>query len=269
MSENMRAEIGVFGGSGFYSFLEDTTELEIKTPYGDPSGKIVIGEVSGKSVAFMPRHGRNHGLPPHMINFRANIYAMKELGVKYIFGPCASGSLQPHIKPGQFVICDQFVDRTKGRRDTFFDGPKTVHIAMAKPYCPDLRKIVIQSAKELDIEHHTEGTVVVIQGPRFSTVAESKWYARQGWEVINMTQYPESYLAREQEICYVNISLITDYDVGLEGHPDVGPVTLEEVVKVFNENNEKIKNLLFRAIGKIPGGRQCTCSRALKDAIIS
>ncbi|MCK5567864.1 MAG: MTAP family purine nucleoside phosphorylase, partial [Actinomycetia bacterium] len=139
MSENMRAEIGVFGGSGFYSFLEDTTELEIKTPYGDPSDKIVIGEVSGKSVAFMPRHGRNHGLPPHMINFRANIYAMKELGVKYIFGPCASGSLQPHIKPGQFVICDQFVDRTKGRRDTFFDGPKTVHIAMAKPYCPDLR----------------------------------------------------------------------------------------------------------------------------------
>ncbi|GAG37466.1 unnamed protein product, partial [marine sediment metagenome] len=163
----------------------------------------------------------------------------------------------------------QFVDRTKGRRDTFFDGPKTVHIAMAKPYCPNLRKIVIQSAKELDIEHHPEGTVVVIQGPRFSTVAESKWYACQGWEVINMTQYPESYLAREQEICYVNISLITDYDVGLEGHPDVGPVTLEEVVKVFNENNEKIKNLLFRAIGKIPGGRQCICSRALKDAIIS
>ena len=269
MSEKTRAEIGVFGGSGFYSFLEDITELEIKTPYGDPSDKVIIGEVNGKKIAFMPRHGRNHDLPPHMINFRANIYAMKELGVKYIFGPCASGSLQPHIKPGQFVICDQFVDRTKGRRDTFFDGPKTVHIAMAQPYCPDLRKIVIQSAKELDIEHHPEGTVVVIQGPRFSTVAESKWFSSQGWEVINMTQYPENYLAREQEICYVNISLITDYDAGLEGHPDVGTVTLEEVVRVFNENNEKIRNLLFAAIEKIPDQRQCICSRALKDAIIN
>ena len=269
MSEKARAEIGVFGGSGFYSFLEDTTEFDLKTPYGDPSDKVVIGEVGGKKVAFLPRHGKDHDLPPHMINFRANIYAMKELGVKYIFGPCASGSLQPHIKPGQFVICNQFVDRTKGRKDTFFDGPKTVHIGMAEPYCPDLRKIVIQSAKELDIDHHPKGTVVIIQGPRFSTVAESKWFASQDWEVINMTQYPESYLAREQEICYVNISLITDYDVGLEGHPDVAPVNMEEVVKVFNENNEKLKDLLFKAIGKIPEGRQCICSRALKDAIIS
>lgn len=269
MSENTKAEIGVFGGSGFYSFIEDTIELEIKTPYGDPSDKIVIGDVGGKKVAFMPRHGRNHDLPPHMINFRANIYAMKELGVKYIFGPCASGSLQPYVKPGQFVICDQFVDRTKGRRETFFDGPETVHIAMAEPYCPDLRKIVIESAKELGISHHPEGTVVIIQGPRFSTIAESRWFSSQGWEVVNMTQYPENYLAREQEICYVNISLITDYDIGLEGHPDVAPVTLEEVVRVFNENNEKIKNLLFRAIEKIPGRRKCICSRALKDAIIS
>ncbi len=269
MSEKTRAEIGVFGGSGFYSFLEDTTEIDMKTPYGDPSDKIVLGEVGGRKVAFLPRHGKNHDLPPHMINFRANIYAMKELGVKYIFGPCASGSLQPHIKPGQFVICDQFVDRTKGRKDTFFDGPKTIHITMAQPYCPDLRKIVARSAEELDIAHHQKGTVVIIQGPRFSTVAESKWFASQGWEVINMTQYPESYLAREQEICYVNISLITDYDVGLEGHPDVVPVTLEAVVKVFNENNEKLKNLLFKAIEKIPEGRQCICSRALKDAIIS
>ena len=140
---------------------------------------------------------------------------------------------------------------------------------MAQPYCPDLRDIVTQSAKELGIDHHPKGTVVIIQGPRFSTVAESKWFASQGWEVINMTQYPESYLAREQEMCYVNISLITDYDVGLEGHPDVAPVTLEEVVKVFNENNEKLKDLLFMAIEKIPEGRQCVCSRALKDAIIS
>jgi len=267
MGKNIEAEIGVFGGSGFYSFLEDREEIEIKTPYGPPSDKVVLGEIGGKKVAFMPRHGRNHSLPPHMINYRANIFAMKELGVKYIFGPCASGSLQSHIKPGQFVICDQFVDRTSGRKDTFYDGPKTVHISMAEPFCPDLRKIIIESAKELGIEHHQKGTVVIIQGPRFSTVAESKWFASQGWEVINMTQYPESYLAREQEICYANISLITDYDVGLEDRSDIVPVTMEEVVRVFNNNNEKIKDLLFRSIEKIAGERKCLCRRALKDAI--
>jgi len=269
MAKDIKAEIGVFGGSGFYSFLEDTEEIEVKTPYGPPSDKVIMGQVGGKDVAFIPRHGRNHDLPPHKINFRANIYAMKKLGVKYLFGPCASGSLQPHVKPGHFVICDQFVDRTKGRIDTFYDGPKTVHIAMAEPYCPDMRSVIIESAKELDIEHHGQGTVVIIQGPRFSTKAESKWFAAQGWEVINMTQYPENYLAREQEICYANISLITDYDVGLEGHPDVKPVTLEEVVRVFKENNEKIKDLLFRSIEKLTGIRKCLCSTALKDAIIN
>lgn len=269
MAKDIKAEVGVFGGSGFYSFLEDTEEIEIDTPYGPPSDKIVLGEVSGKNVAFMPRHGRNHDIPPHMINFRANIYAMKQLGVKYIFGPCASGSLQPHVKPGHFVICDQFVDRTRGRKDTFYDGPKTVHIAMAEPYCPHMREIIAGCAAELGIEHHNGGTVVIIQGPRFSTKAESRWFASQGWEVINMTQYPENYLAREQEICYANISLITDYDVGLEDHPDVKPVTLEEVVRVFNQNNVKIKDLLFKSIEKLGGERKCLCSRALKDAIIN
>lgn len=269
MTGDMKAEIGVFGGSGFYSFLEDTREIEVKTPYGPPSDKVVLGEVGGRNVAFMPRHGRDHGLPPHMINFRANIYAMKELGVKYIFGPCASGSLQPHVEPGHFVICDQFVDRTKGRKDTFYDGPKTIHISMAEPYCPHMRDIIAQSAEELGIDHHKKGTVVVIQGPRFSTGAESRWFSSQGWEVINMTQYPENYLAREQEICYANISLITDYDAGLEGHPDVKPVTLEEVVRVFKENNEKIKDLLFRSIEKLDRKRECLCSSALKDAIIN
>ena len=263
------AEVGVFGGSGFYSFLEETQEIEIETPYGPTSDKIIMGEVSGKRIAFIPRHGRKHDLPPHKINYRANIYAMKQLGVKYLFGPCAAGSLQPHIKPGQFVICNQFVDRTSGRIDTFYEGPKVVHIPMAEPYCPDLRKIVIETAKEMDIKYHPKGTVVVINGPRFSTVSESRWFGSQGWEVINMTQYPEAYLAREQEICYVNISLITDYDVGLEGHPGIKPVSIEEVVKVFNENNEKIRNLLFKAIEMIPQKRDCVCSRALKDAIIN
>ncbi len=269
MDDTIQADIGVFGGSGFYSFLEDTQEIEIDTPYGPPSDKIILGEASGKRIAFIPRHGRNHDFPPHKINYRANIYAMKQLGVKYIFGPCAAGSLQPYIKPGHFVICDQFVDRTNGRKDTFFDGPKVVHIAMAEPYCPDLRKIVIETAEGMGIKYHPKGTVVVIKGPRFSTIPESRWFASQGWEVINMTQYPEAYLAREQEICYVNISLITDYDVGLEGYPDIKPVSIEEVVQVFNENNEKVRNLLFKAIEKIPMKRNCICSRALKDAIIN
>ena len=269
MIGNQKADVGVFGGSGFYSFLEEIQEYEVDTPYGAPSDKVVIGEVAGKKVAFIPRHGRNHDLPPHKINYRANIYAMKKLGVQYIFGPCTSGSLQPHIKPGQFVVCDQFVDRTKGRIDTFYDGPKTIHINMTEPYCPTLRKIVIESAKELKIDSHPRGTIVVIQGPRFSTRSESKWFASQGWEVVGMTQYPEMCLAREQEICYVNISLITDYDAGLEGHPEVKPVTIGEVIRVFKENNEKVKSLLFKAISKIPDKRDCICSHALKDTAVN
>lgn len=269
MSCNKKAEIGVFGGSGFYSFLKKAEEYNIDTPYGKPSDKVIVGTVEGKRVAFMPRHGRNHSLPPHKINYRANIYAMKELGVKRIFGPCVSGSLQPHIKPGHFVVCDQFVDRTKSRTDTYYDGPETIHVAMAEPYCPDLRRIVVESAAELKIKCHPAGTVVVIQGPRFSTKAESRWFSGQGWEVINMTQYPEMYLAREQEICYVNISLITDYDAGLEGHPEVKPVTIGEVVRVFKENNKKVRELLFKSISKIPDSRDCICANALKDAAVN
>jgi 5'-methylthioadenosine phosphorylase len=269
MNDNQKAEIGVLGGSGFYSFLEKTEECDIITPYGSPSGKVAVGTVEGKKVAFIPRHGKNHSLPPHKINYRANIYAMKMLGVKYIFAPCASGSLQPHVKPGHFVVCDQFIDMTKGRIDTFYDGPKTIHIAMAEPYCPELRKIVIESAEELNIDFHPEGTVVIIQGPRFSTRSESRWYSSQGWEVINMTQYPEVCLAREQEICYVNISLITDYDAGLEGCPEIEPVNVEEVIRVSNENNKKLTALLLKAISKIPEERNCICSHALQGAEVS
>lgn len=264
-----KADVGVFGGSGFYSFMKRVKEYKIDTPYGAPSDKVAIGMLEGKRVAFIPRHGRNHNLPPHKINYRANIYAMKKIGVKRIFGPSASGSLQPHVKPGQFVVCDQFVDRTRGRIDTFYDGPKTIHIAMAEPYCPVLRKIVIESAEELNIDCHPTGTAVIVQGPRFSTRAESRWFAAQGWEVINMTQYPEVYLAREQEICYVNISIITDYDAGLEGHPEMEPVTIGEVTRVFKENNEKMRSLLLKSILKVPGRRDCICSQALKGAAVN
>ena len=268
MGKEAIADVGVFGGSGFYNFLEIKKEINIKTEYGQPSDKIIIGELESLRVAFLPRHGRYHTIPPHKINYRANVYAMKEIGVKQIFGPCAAGSLQPEIKPGDFVICDQFVDRTNCRIDTFYDGPHTTHISTAVPYCPVLRKNAIESAKELGIKCHDSGTVVVVQGPRFSTKSESRWYSGQGWDVINMTQYPEVTLARELEICYVNISLITDYDAGLEGNPDVKPVTSQDIIKIFKENNEKLRELLFKAIPKVIKKRECVCSTALKGAII-
>ncbi|GAB4291332.1 MAG: S-methyl-5'-thioadenosine phosphorylase [Coriobacteriia bacterium] len=258
-----QAEIGVFGGSGFYSLLESPQEIKVDTPYGAPSSPVMYGEIGGKTVAFLPRHGKEHTLPPHMINYRANVYAMKLLGVERIIGPNACGSLQPHVEPGDFVICDQFVDRTWGRKDTFYDGPTTTHVSSADPYCPTMRAIATDKARELGISVHEKGTVVVIQGPRFSTRAESKWFASQGWEVINMTQYPECYLARELEICYCNISLITDHDAGAEG---VEPVTNDEVVRVFTENNEKLKALLHAMIPSLPAERPCPCATALEGA---
>jgi 5'-methylthioadenosine phosphorylase len=254
------AEIGVFGGSGFYSFLDNVREIEPDTSFGKPSDKIALADFEGRTIAFLPRHGKDHRFPPHKIPYRANIQAMKDLGVTKILAPTASGSLQPHIAPGDFVICDQFVDRTTGREDTFFNGPEVRHISSGHPYCPVLRQIAITSAKNQGITVHEKGTVVVIQGPRFSTIAESRWYAKMGWEVINMTQYPEVYLAREAGICYANIALITDYDAGLEGRDDIQPVTEAEVFKVFEQNNEKVKKLLFEILKKIdPRDSACSC----------
>jgi len=255
-----KADVGVFGGTGFYEFLDNVEEIELETPYGKPSDKITIANVGTKRVAFLPRHGKDHRYPPHKIPFRANLYAMKELGVTRIIAPTASGSLQPHIEPGDFVICDQFVDRTTGREDTFFDGPELYHISAAEPYCPELRKLAYETANELGIPVHEKGTVVVIQGPRFSTKAESRWYSKMGWEVINMTQYPECILAKELGICYVNIALITDYDVGLEGRSDIAAVTQEEVYRVFKANNEKVKKLIYTMIEKMSLERNCACS---------
>ncbi|MGI8923255.1 MAG: S-methyl-5'-thioadenosine phosphorylase [Fimbriimonadales bacterium] len=244
------AEVGVFGGSGFYSLLENVREVKVDTPYGPPSDSVFVAEVSGRKVAFLPRHGRTHSLPPHKINFRANVWAFKALGVKAVISPCAAGSLQQHVRPGEFVLCDQFVDRTRGRQDTFFDGPIVSHVSPADTYDPTLRQIAAEVIRSHDIGLHETGTVVVIQGPRFSTKAESKWFGDQGWEVINMTQYPEAYLCREMGMAVLNISLITDYDSGL--HAEVEPVTAASVLAVFEQNAKRIRQVVIDIIGKIP-----------------
>jgi 5'-methylthioadenosine phosphorylase len=245
-SMEKRAEIGVFGGSGFYH-LDGAEEIMVDTPYGAPSDSITLATIGGKRVAFMPRHGKQHQIPPHMINYRANLWAMKELGVTRVIGPCAAGSLQPHVRPGDFVICDQFVDRTSGRKDTFYDGPVDHTYLYCRPLLSGAEQTGCREGQEaLGITVHETGTVVVIQGPRFSTRSESRWYGSQGWEVINMTGYPECVLARELGMCYVNISLITDYDAGLEGRPGIAPVTHEAVIEVFNQNNDKLRSAAAR-----------------------
>jgi 5'-methylthioadenosine phosphorylase len=257
------AEIGVFGGSGFYEFLDDVEEVAVDTPYGKPSAPLTIGDVGGKPVAFLPRHGRAHELPPAQINYRANVWAMKEVGVRRIIGPNASGALKAELALGEFVVCDQFVDRTSGRRDTFYEGPETTHVSAADPFCPELRRILVETAGDLGIPVRDDGTVVVVNGPRFSTRAESKWFQDSGWDVINMTAYPEGYLARELELCYANISMVTDHDVGVEG---TSPVSHYDVLRVFGENNERLRELLFTAIPKIGPQPEDVCATALRGA---
>jgi len=256
-----KADIGIFGGSGFYSLIDGVEEIAISTPYGEPSDKIALAKVEGKSVAFLPRHGKKHQFPPHKIPYRANMYAMKELGVEQIIAPTAAGSLKPDIKPGSFVICDQFIDRTCGREDTYYEGPIVKHTSTANPYCSRLRNIALEVGIDQEINIHKQGVVVVIQGPRFSTRAESRWFSSMGWEVINMTQYPEVVLARELGLCYVNIALITDYDAGLEGREDIIPVTEEEVYRVFADNNERVKKLIFGMLEKIPVKVDTNCCK--------
>ena len=245
-----RAEIGVFGGSGFYSLLEDVREVKVDTPYGAPSDSVFLADVAGRRVAFLPRHGRRHTIPPHRVPYRANVWAMRSLGVKAVISPCAAGSLQAHVKPGDFVVCDQFVDRTSGRDQTFFDGPIVTHVSSAEIYDPELRKIAIEAIRANDIPVHEHGTVVVIQGPRFSTKSESRWFSDAGWEVINMTQFPEAYLCRELGMAVVNISLITDYDAGvIEGTEAVNAMS---VLEVFELNAARIRKVVLDMIGAFP-----------------
>ncbi len=245
-----RAEIGVFGGSGFYSLLDAVREIKVDTPYGAPSDSFFLADVSGRRVAFLPRHGRRHTIPPHRINYRANAWAMRSLGVKAVISPCAAGSLQPNVHPGDFVLCDQFVDRTNGRADTFYEGPIVSHLSSADIYDPTLRAIAADVIREQGIPLHEHGTVVVINGPRFSTKAESRWFSDAGWEVINMSQYPEAYLCRELGMAVVNISLITDYDAGV--HTGTEAVDAISVLEVFAQNAARIQKVVLEMIGRFP-----------------
>lgn len=272
-----RAEIGVIGGSGFYDLLEKEQEVEVATPFGAPSDKVRLGRVVGHRVAFLPRHGQGHKIPPHKIPFKANLFALKKMGVKQIISPAAVGSLNPLIKPGDFVICNQFINWTKKREDTFYNGQeieglkksgRVVHVSLADPYCPELRRLANRCCQKLNIPHHETGTVVVIDGPRFSTRAESRLFASQGGDIINMTIYPEVVLARELGMCYVNIGLVTDYDVGLIGHKNIKPVTIKEVLKIFNENNQKVKDLIFEIIKNLPQERKCGCEKFIDEAVV-
>ncbi|MDQ6900099.1 MAG: S-methyl-5'-thioadenosine phosphorylase [Candidatus Dormibacteraeota bacterium] len=212
--------VAVIGGSGLYRLLDDPEEVRLDTPYGNTSDVVSIGNLGGATVAFLPRHGRNHELAPHQVPYRANLWALKKLGVRRVIAPAASGSLQSEIFPGDIVICDQLVDRTSGRADTYSEPGCVIHASLADPYCEALRHLACAAARTLELRVHEEGTVVVIQGPRFSTRAESRWFAQAGWAVVNMTQYPEAALARELGLCYLNLSVVTDRDAGVTGDPD-------------------------------------------------
>ena len=259
MTAAANVDVAVIGGSGLYALLDDTTELTIKTPYGAPSDVITVGEVTGRQVAFLPRHGRDHRLPPHRIPYRANVWALRSLGVRQILAPCAVGGLRPELGPGTFVVPDQFVDRTSGRTQTFHDVG-AVHVAMADPYCVDGRATVRSAAAEVGVNIVDGGTMVVVEGPRFSTRAESQWFAGQGWSLVNMTGYPEAVLARELELCYTPIALVTDLDAGVEHGTGV---TQDEVFRVFGENMTRMRRLVLQALPALPTRRTCECSHAL------
>ncbi len=267
MAEGVPAEIGVIGGSGLYRFLDDAHALTVPTPYGDPSGELTVAELEGRRVAFLPRHGPRHTVPPHRINYRANVWALHSLGVRRVIAPCAVGSLRAEHRPGTVVVCDQVVDRTRGREDTFFDGPEVAHLSAADPYCAELRPLAERAARDAGMAVHQGGTVVVVNGPRFSTRAESRWFARAGWDLVNMTQYPEVVLARELGMCYVNLSLVTDYDSGLEGDDSVPPVTQQEVFAVFNQNMPRLRDALRRLVAAMPEQASCDCAASAPQAV--
>jgi len=265
-SPSNKPDIGIIGGTGFYEFLTDPRTVEVDTPFGRPSAPIAIGDVNGRRVAFLPRHGAHHQFPPHLVNYRANLWALRTLGVRQVLGPCAVGSLKPELGPGTFVVPDQVVDRTWGRRHTVYDveGP-VVHIGFADPYCPRGRQAFLSSASPHTGAVVDGGTLVVINGPRFSTRAESQWPAAAGWSVVGMTGLPEASIARELALCYSTVCLVTDHDAGVEGGEAVSHA---EVLRQFGANIDRLKTLLLDVITALPEPETdedavCSCRRAL------
>jgi len=259
----MHAKIGLIGGSGLYDpeLFENTEDFTISTPYGPPSGKVTIGELDGNSVAFIPRHGKGHIIPPHRVNFRANIWALKHVGVERIISPCTTGSLKEDYHPGEIVMVDQFIDFTKQREYTFYDGARVAHLSIAEPFCPELRNIAYGKAKELGIPAHDGGTYVCIEGPRFSTKAESRMFTNFA-DIVGMTLVPECQLAREKDICFLSLAMVTDYDVWKEHH-----VSIEDVLRVMGENIENVKKLIREIVKAVPDDRTvCDCKDASANA---
>ena len=265
------ANVAVIGGSGFYEFLADVTEVEVDTPYGAPSAPVSLGTLDrdgegdvgagagGRSVAFLPRHGAGHAYPAHRVNYRANLWALRALGVRQVIAPCAVGSLRPELGPGTVVVPDQLVDRTTSRVQTYFDEG-ACHVGFADPYCGRLRQHVLGASRAGGQDVVDGGAMVVIEGPRFSTRAESQWYAAQGWSLVNMTGHPEAVLARELALCYCAVALVTDLDAGLETGQGVDQA---EVFRVFAENTERLRVLLRSVAASAPVDRDCQCSHAL------
>jgi 5'-methylthioadenosine phosphorylase len=266
LASSARAEIAVIGGSGFYEFLTDTERVSVTTPFGDPSDDLVLGDLQGRRVAFLARHGQRHRIPPHRVNYRANLWALRSVGVRQVLAPCAVGSLRPEIGPGDLVVPDQVVDRTWGREHTVYDdiGP-VAHVGFADPYCPRGREAAIDAARAAGESAVAAGALVVVNGPRFSSRAESLWHQQAGWTVVGMTGMPEASIARELAMCFTTIALVTDHDAGVEGGESV---THEEVLRVFARSIDGLKAVLKSAIAAMPAAEDdatatCSCRRSL------
>jgi 5'-methylthioadenosine phosphorylase len=259
----MQAEIGIIGGTGLYDpqLLKNIKEVTVNTPYGAPSDAITVAELKGKHVAFLPRHGKKHTIRPTAVNSRANIFALKKLGVQQILASSTVGSLKEEYKPGDIVFVDQFIDRTTRREQSFYTENRVCHISIAEPMCPEVRRTLITVAKDLGINAHSTGTYVCIEGPRFSTKAESRMYRGWGADVVGMTLVPECVLAREAELCYATIATVTDYDVWKEH-----PVCVDDIVRTMRSNIENLKRIIVEAVARLPKERCCDCGSALKGA---
>lgn len=262
------ATIGIIGGSGLYAMkgLADAKEIRVKTPFGDPSEAIVTGVLEGKRVAFLARHGRGHRILPTEINFRANIYALKLLGVDRIISVSAVGSLKEELAPGEFLVADQFVDRTKNRVSTFFGDGLVAHVTFDKPTCPQTSRVLADASLHCGVKVHRKGTYICMEGPQFSTLAEAHMHREMGFDVIGMTNVTEAKLAREAELCYATIAMITDYDCW---HPDHESVTLAQIIATLNQNALNAQCVLREAVKRLPVEHECKCGSALAHALIT